>query len=131
MSMIHLNSKRLRIRFGETKFLKPNKGLQDIYVNNLVIGYLITESKNIFSPIYERFWSNGLSEQQIEDNKRSLLKYDMCDTEDEGYYQVGYMVNNDECNSEEWDSRLKEFCNIVYNILINDKEYVQNHYNRQ
>ena len=124
-------SKRMSIRFGKTKFLKPNKGLQDIIVNNLCIGYLITESKNLFSPIYERFWSNGLSEKQIEDNKQSLSKYNKCDTEDEGYFQVGYVVNNDECDSKEWDSRLKEFCNIVYNILINDKEYVQNHYNRQ
>ena len=114
-------SKRISIRFGETKFLKPNKGLQDIYVNNLCIGYVITEDKNLLSPIYERFWSNGLSEKQIEDNKQSLSKYDKCDTEDEGYYQVGYMV----------DIRLREFCETIYNILINDKEYVQGNYNRQ
>lgn len=114
MSTIHLNSKKLRIRFGETKFLKPNKGLQDIYVNNLCIGYVITEDKNLLSPIYERFWSNGLSEKQIEDNKQSLSKYDKCDT----------------CDSKEWDIRLREFCETVYNILIKDKEYVQSHHNR-
>lgn len=124
-------SKRMSIRFGETKFLKPNKGLQDIYVNNLCIGYVITEDKNLLSPIYERFWSNGLSEKQIEDNKQSLLKYDKCDTEDEGYYQVGYMVDSDTCDSKEWDIRLREFCETIYNILINDKEYVQGNYNRQ
>ena len=131
MSTIHLNSKRLRIRFGETKFLKPNKGLQDIYVNNLCIGYVITEDKNLLSPIYESFWSNGLSEQQLKDNEQLLSKYDKCDTEYEGYYQVGYMVDTDTCDSKEWDSRLKQFCNIIYNILIKDKEYVQGNYNRQ
>lgn len=124
-------SKRLSIRFGKNTSLKPNKGLQDIIVNGLCIGYVITEIKGLLSPMYERFWSNGLSEQQMKDNETLLSRYDKCDTEDEGYFQVGYVVNNDECDSKEWDSRLKEFCNIVYNILINDKEYVQNHYHRQ
>lgn len=124
-------SKRMSIRFGKTKFLKPNKGLQDIYVNNLCIGYVITEEKNLLSPLYERFWSNGLSEKQIEDNKQSLSNYDKCYTEDEGYYQVGYMVDTDTCDSKEWNIRLREFCETIYNILINDKEYVQGNYNRQ
>jgi len=131
MSTTVKKTKRLSIRFGETNFLKPNKGLQDIYVNNLCIGYVITENKNLLTPIYERFWSNSLSEKQIEDNKQSLSKYDKCDTEDEGYYQVGYMVDSDTCDSKEWDMRLREFCETIYNILINDKEYVQGHYNRQ
>ena len=42
----------------------------------------------MFLPICERFWPNSLSEKQIEDNKDMLSKYDKCDTEDEGYYQV-------------------------------------------
>lgn len=124
-------SKRMSIWFQGAKFLKPNKGLQDIYVNNLCIGYVITEYKNLLSPIYEHFWSNGLSEKQIKDNKQLLSKYDKCDTEDEGYYQVGYMVDSDTCDSKEWDIRFREFCEIIYNILINDKEYVQGYYNRQ
>lgn len=118
-------NKKLSIRFGDTTFLKPSKGLQNIYVNNLCIGYVITEDKNIFLPICERFWSNSLSEKQIEDNKDMLSKYDKCDTEDEGYYQVGYTVNSDNCDSKEWNTRLKEFCKIIYNILIKDKEYVR------
>ena len=122
-------TKRMSIRFGETKFLKPNKGIQDILVNNLCIGYVLTETKSFFTPIYERFWSNGLSEKQIEGNKQLLSKYDKCDTEDEGYYQVGYMVDGDTCDSNEWDIRLREFCETIYNILIKDKEYVQGHYN--
>ena len=113
------------------KFLKPNKGLQDIFVNNLCIGYVITEKKNLLSPAYERFWSNGLSEKQIKDNKQSLSKYDKRDTENEGYYQVGYMVDSDTCDSKEWNIRFREFCETIYNILINDKEYVQGNYNRQ
>ena len=60
-----------------------------------------------------------------------LKNYDKCDTEDEGYYQVGYMVDSDTCDSKEWDIRLREFCETIYNILINDKEYVQGNYNRQ
>lgn len=124
-------SKRMSIWFQGAKFLKPNKGLQDIYVNNLCIGYVITEYKNLLSPIYERFWSNDLSEKQIKDNKQLLSKYDKCDTEDEGYYQVGYMVDSDTCDSKEWDMRFREFCKTIYNILINDKEYVQGNYNRQ
>ena len=124
-------SKRMSMWLQGAKFLKPNKGLQDIFVNNLCIGYVITENKNLLSPVYQRFWSNGLSEKQIKDNKQSLSKYDMCDTEDEGYYQVGYMVDSDTCDSKEWNIRFREFCETIYNILINDKEYVQGNYNRQ
>lgn len=124
-------SKRMSIWFQGAKFLKPNKGQRDIFVNNLCIGYVITEYKNLPSTVYEHFWSNDLSEKQIKDNKQSLSKYDMCDTEDEGYYQVGYMVDSDTCDSKEWDIRFREFCETIYNILINDKEYVQGNYNRQ
>lgn len=124
-------SKRMSMWLQGAKFLKPNKGLQDIFVNNLCIGYVITEKKNLLSPVYERFWSNGLSEKQIKDNKQSLSKYDKRDTENEGYYQVGYMVDSDTCDSKEWNIRFREFCETIYNILINDKEYVQGNYNRQ
>ena len=124
-------SKRMSMWLQGAKFLKPNKGLQDIFVNNLCIGYVITENKNLLSPVYERFWSNGLSEKQIKDNKQSLSKYDKRDTENEGYYQVGYMVDSDTCDSKEWNIRFREFCETIYNILINDKEYVQGNYNRQ
>ena len=124
-------SKRMSMWLQGAKFLKPNKGLQDIFVNNLCIGYVITEKKNLLSPVYERFWSNGLSEKQIKDNKQSLSKYDKRDTENEGYYQVGYMVDSNTCDSKEWNIRFREFCETIYNILINDKEYVQGNYNRQ
>ena len=124
-------SKRMSMWLQGAKFLKPNKGLQDIFVNNLCIGYVITEKKNLLSPVYQRFWSNGLSEKQIKDNKQSLSKYDKRDTENEGYYQVGYMVDSDTCDSKEWNIRFREFCETIYNILINDKEYVQGNYNRQ
>lgn len=145
-------SKRMSMWLQGAKFLKPNKGLQDIFVNNLCIGYVITENKNLLSPayerfwsnglsespaardpspVYQRFWSNGLSEKQIKDNKQSLSKYDKCDTENEGYYQVSYMVDSDTCDSKEWNIRFREFCETIYNILINDKEYVQGNYNRQ
>lgn len=124
-------SKRMSMWLQGAKFLKPNKGQQDIFVNNLCIGYVITEYKNLPSTVYEHFWSNCLSEKQIKDNKQSLSKYDMRDTEDEGYYQVGYMVDSDTCDSKEWDIRFREFCETIYNILINDKEYVQGNYNRQ
>ena len=124
-------SKRMSMWLQGAKFLKPNKGLQDIFVNNLCIGYVITENKNLLSPAYERFWSNSLSEKQIKDNKQSLSKYDKRDTENEGYYQVGYMVDSDTCDSKEWNIRFREFCETIYNILINDKEYVQGNYNRQ
>ena len=131
MSTVYLNTSKLKIRFGKNTSLKPNKGLQDIIVNGLCIGYVITEVSGLLSPMYESFWSNGLSEQQMKDNEILLKCYDQCDTEDEGYYQVGYVVNNDDCDSKEWDIRLKKFCNIIYNILIKDKKYVQSHYNRQ
>ena len=124
-------SKRMSMWLQGAKFLKPNKGLQDIFVNNLCIGYVITENKNLLSPAYQRFWSNGLSEKQIKDNKQSLSKYDKRDTENEGYYQVGYMVDSDTCDSKEWNIRFREFCETIYDILINDKEYVQGNYNRQ
>ena len=124
-------SKRMSMWLQGAKFLKPNKGLQDIFVNNLCIGYVITEKKNLLSPVYQRFWSNGLSEKQIKDNKQSLSKYDKFDTENEGYYQVGYMVDSNTCDSKEWNIRFREFCETIYNILINDKEYVQGNYNRQ
>ena len=124
-------SKRMSMWLQGAKFLKPNKGLQDIFVNNLCIGYVITEKKNLLSHAYQRFWSNGLSEKQIKDNKQSLSKYDKRDTENEGYYQVGYMVDSDTCDSKEWNIRFREFCETIYNILINDKEYVQGNYNRQ
>lgn len=124
-------SKRMSIWFQGAKFLKPNKGQRDIFVNNLCIGYVITEYKNLPLTVYEHFWSNDLSEKQIKDNKQSLSKYDKCDTEDEGYYQVGYMVDSDTCDSKEWNIRFREFCETIYNILINDKEYVQGNYNRQ
>ena len=114
-------SKRMSMWLQGAKFLKPNKGLQDIFVNNLCIGYVITEKKNLLSPVYQRFWSNGLSEKQIKDNKQSLSKYDKRDTENEGYYQVGYMVDSDTCDSKEWNIRFREFCETIYNILINDK----------
>lgn len=48
-------SKRMSMWLQGAKFLKPNKGLQDIFVNNLCIGYVITENKNLLSPAYERF----------------------------------------------------------------------------
>lgn len=124
-------SKRMSIWLQGAKSLKPNKGQRDIFVNNLCIGYVITEYKNSPSTLYEHFWSNDLSEKQIKDNKQSLSKYDMRDTEDEGYYQVGYMVDSDTCDSKEWDIRFREFCETIYNILNNDKEYVQGNYNRQ
>ena len=114
-------SKRMSMWLQGAKFLKPNKGLQDIFVNNLCIGYVITEKKNLLSPVYQRFWSNGLSEKQIKDNKQSLSKYDKFDTENEGYYQVGYMVDSNTCDSKEWNIRFREFCETIYNILINDK----------
>ena len=41
------------------------------------------------------------------------------------------MVDSDTCDSKEWDIRLREFCKTIYNILNNDKEYVQGNYNRQ
>ena len=124
-------SKRMSIWLQGAKFLKPNKRQRDIFVNNLCIGYVITEYKNLPSTVYERFWSNCLSEKQIKDNKQSLSKYDKYDTENEGYYQVGYMVDSDTCDSKEWNIRFREFCETIYNILINDKEYVQGNYNRQ
>lgn len=72
-----------RMTFGETKMIKPNKGVQTVMFDGEVVGWLTTSCKNILSPIEEVFWSINLTKEQAD----RVLPH-IIDSEDEGFYQV-------------------------------------------
>lgn len=105
------------ITYGEADFIRPNRSIQDVYADGTRIGYVVTFDKGLLSPIFEMYWSEAFTEEEIDHHAKETVGYELCDTEDEGYLQFGFVVNNDDFTNEQIDSKLQAFADLAVRML--------------
>lgn len=110
------------ITYGDAVFLRPNRTLQDIYADGTLIGYVVTLDRGLLSPILEAHWSEPFTEEELGRFRKEVSRYTVNETEDEGFFQFGYTVNNDDHTETEMESRLQAFASLVLRLLASRNE---------